>query len=152
DFEARQTPGGNPDFESVEDFDTLLPAENMAGVPCTATNQASCGRLDSDGKPELRNGHSTVPNEQNYSRWDRDNDATGSVEIERVNDVLELTRVGDSEAYVFDSSAYFPLDGRGQGDTCDNRPENAASSYLACCEAGAEADCNDRNFHFTTEL
>src|SRR5690606_15523559 len=60
DFEARQTPGGHPDFESVEDFNTLLPAENMAGVPCTATNQASCGRLDSDGKPELRNGHSTV--------------------------------------------------------------------------------------------
>ena len=148
DFKTDETSGGHPDFESVDSFDGLPDGHNLPGAPCTLSNQSSCGRLDAQGKPVLRTSHVTVESAQSFASWFRDADASGNVDIERIEDVLELERIGTSSSYIYDSTAHFPLDGRGHGETCAN--EAVRTENQSCCEAGGA--CEGRNFHFTTEL
>lgn len=151
DFKGRDEAGGHPHMRKVG---TAPPATGLdlgiAGTPCNTSNGSTCGRLDADGKPQCLGGdHPTIstsgsPNyPEAYSLWYRDtnsNNQTGANGTILMNpnpstvpaggDSITLTRDTSTNAYSFDSSAFFPLDGRGFGNTPGQ----------------------SHNFHFTTEL
>ncbi|HTQ03989.1 MAG TPA: DUF4215 domain-containing protein, partial [Polyangiaceae bacterium] len=149
DFKANGSTGGHPHFENVN-------ADNkgIAGQVCTTANQATCGRLDTEGKPVLATGtFSSIPGgtapstaSARYSTWYRDTNTLGYT-VSVLHDTLELTQQGDtsSDVYAYASSAYFPIDGLGNGNTCDD-----GEITNNCCNTGGA--CVGHNFSFTTEL
>jgi fibro-slime domain-containing protein len=144
DFKSNALSDGHPHFENV-----VANNKGIAGTSCAPGTQATCGRLDTAGKPLKATGtfSSITPtnNEatasQRFAAWYRDTNALG-ISVQPLPGTLQLTRIGASDAYEYSSSAYFPLDGRGFGTTCGNEVNPG------CC-SGA---CAGRNFGFTTEL
>ncbi len=152
DFTDRPVDGGHPHMRR---FLTSPPDAGVdRGIPgavCDTTNQATCGRLDLGGKPALdpdateatlETDHPTLySHAEAFSLWYRspntdaiegENGPIDVLHFSEVDDYLTLTQQGgaDSDVYSFGSSSFFPLDGRGHGDT----------------------PSQDHNFHFTTEL
>lgn len=158
DFKARAEEGGHPDFQWESNPFRL----GMPGPACTTQNSAACtqtpcqantcGRLDSDGKPVLRDTPASgrVTSAGTFGLWYRDTNPTalrgqnGPIEIDSVEDSLLLSRVGaaTSDVYSFDSGTHFPLNGRGFGTTCSDVVNPS------CCSGV----CAGRNYHFTSEL
>jgi fibro-slime domain-containing protein len=147
DFKANGAPtGGHPHFENVNEDN-----KGIAGQPCTAATQATCGRLDNQGKPVTAGGFSSIPGNGastsvlRYATWYRDTNTLG-FDVAAIKDSLTLTQIGgvNSETYEYASAAHFPIDGRGLGNTCGTEVSPA------CCNAGGV--CVGHNFSFTTEL
>ena len=117
DFLGNDLPNGHVDFENGNGGETGLV-------------QALLG---SDGKPVYAGGAGTVTTHGAgpFNQWYRD---TANVN-RTVAETLPMTRDPGTGSYVFDSNAFFPLDGRGwQSD-------------------GTEPSRNDgHNFSFTSEL
>lgn len=167
DFRARAAAGGHPDFQ----WQSNPTRKGIPGPVCTTANNTpcasapgatcpanTCGVLDADGKPVFHlTGDSSergrITNASTYALWYRntnsgnvmDNAGTTPIALETFEESLVLDRVGGatSDVYRYDSSAHFPLNGRGFGDTCDEVSPD-------CCNSGGV--CRDRNYHFTTEL
>ena len=111
-FEAgAPTPCGHPDFE-----DKNGGYLGLVGAPCTNTNQATCGTLDADGKPQLVIMNSDkVYSSASFAQWYRDVDGVNK----SIPGSIRLARQGVTGAnYAFDTTAFFPLDGdpRGYGN------------------------------------
>jgi fibro-slime domain-containing protein len=147
DFKVSGATNGHPHFEN-----SLADDKGIAGQPCTTANQASCGRLDSGGKPQTAGGFSSIPGgagastaPARFSTWYRDTNTLG-FDTSVVTDALTLTQVGGatSEVYEYQSAAQFPINGRGFGNTCGTELTGG------CCNTGGV--CLGRNYSFTTEL
>jgi fibro-slime domain-containing protein len=143
DFKQRSEAGGHPHMRVAN---TAPPADGtdqgIVGAVCRTGNAGSCGRLDADGKPQYdaAGSHPTVNFQSTnfpdaFRLWYRSsNDASiaganGAVQISALTDAITLTRE-PSGVYSYSNDAFFPLDGRGFGNT-PGQPHN---------------------FHFTTEL
>lgn len=116
DFMGRDLPDGHPDFEYVTGDDRGIVANN----------------LGSDGKPVYASSGTTpTTNGRTYfDQWYRDTAGVNMTIVE----TLTLNRT-DPGTFVFDSSSFFPLDGRGW------------------VGAGREpARTGGHNFHFTSEV
>jgi cysteine-rich repeat protein len=156
DFKARMDAGGHPHFKRNNEFGSGTDW-GITGQLCTTANYdappsaATCGLLDSDGKPRNVKGVSNtiVDNLSAFSLWYRDTNATSITGTNGViqmyanpgliaspttplatPDTLRLSRVGSTSAYQFLSSSFFNLDTRGFGLT----------------------PSQSHNFNFTTEL
>jgi len=118
-------PCGHPDFE-----DKNGAFQGLVGVPCTKTNQATCGVLGSNGKPTLVIFNSDrVFSADSFQQWYQDVPNVNK----GVDGSIRMTRQGiTGTAYAFDNSAFFPL---------DNDP-NGFGNYSN----------TGHDFHFTTEL
>ncbi|MEY4578049.1 MAG: hypothetical protein RL701_2752 [Pseudomonadota bacterium] len=148
DFKQRDEMGGHPHMLPKNGS---TPASGndpgIVGSVCNTSNGNTCGRLDADGKPQLTGNHATVNANDNYPNafalWYRDTNpnnvvgASGPImlnpnpaPVPADGDFLTLMRDGSTKAYSFDSGSFFPLNGRGFGNT-PGEPNN---------------------FHFTTEL
>jgi fibro-slime domain-containing protein len=148
DFKANgASSGGHPHFENVNENN-----KGIAGEPCTTANSGTCGRLDDQGKPTTAGGFSSIPggagpstSSARFATWYRNTNTLG-FDVSVVQDSLTLTQVGgaNSEVYEYSSSAHFPLNGRGLGNTCGNEVSPG------CCDNGGV--CVGRNYNFTTEL
>lgn len=148
DFKARPATGGHPDFEWA--IDKAQPG--LVGAACTSSNTATCGRLDSEGKPALdpASSYSSIINGASaFGLWYRDSNSSHVKDAAGANDIalsvvaktLRLTQnAAGSKDYVStnSSSSFFPL-----GNT-------EGLGY----EGGIYKDQNNtsRNFHFTSEL
>ncbi len=118
--------GESPDFQWLNGDDRDVP-----GVLCTAATAPSCGTLDVDGKPKLvKLAPATITSAATYATWYRDTPGL-NLHFDRS---LPLTRQGDG-SYVYNSDAFFPIDGVGLGN---NPPCGAASAV--------------HNFNFTSEI
>ena len=116
DFRANGAPtGGHPHFENVNQDN-----KGIAGQPCTTANQATCGRLDNQGKPVTAGGFSSRRGRRRgllrpctLATWYRNTNTLG-FDIAVVEDSLTLTQLGgvNSQTYEYASAAQFPLDGR----------------------------------------
>ncbi|HEX9620309.1 MAG TPA: DUF4215 domain-containing protein [Polyangiaceae bacterium] len=126
DFKADHQSGGHPDMERHIETETAIP-----GTVCTTANVDTCGRLDAEGKPVLRTSYNlgdnnrTITSAASYAQWYRNSGNN----IEFPNESLSLGRQGTTDVYAFDSSDFFPLNGRGYGNYSGGR-----------------------NFHFTSEI
>ena len=108
-FEAgAPDPCGHPDFE-----DKNGGFLGLVGAPCTKTNQATCGVLDSEGKPSLVNTASgKVYSVASFAQWYRDVAGVNK----GVDGSIRMARQGVTGAnYAFDTSTFFPLDGDPNG-------------------------------------
>jgi len=129
DFAANGTTGGHPHFENYNGSDQGIP-----GAACTNANQATCGRLDAEGKPQTAGTHPSIPGNTSgiarYATWYRDTNTLG-YNVATVQASLPLTQIGgvNSDVYEFSSANYFPLNG-----------------------IGLNTGVMGNNFHFTTEL
>jgi len=150
DFKANGSAGGHPHFENVNEDN-----KGIAGAVCTTGNTGTCGRLDAQGKPQTAGGFSSIPggggastDVARYATWYRDTNTLGFTEA-TLTDALTLNQIGgaNSDTYQFSSSAYFPIDGRGDGNTCGTEITAGANG---CCAAGQV--CVGHNYSFTTEL
>ncbi|HWP07269.1 MAG TPA: fibro-slime domain-containing protein, partial [Polyangiaceae bacterium] len=122
--------GGHPHFENVNSTQ-----KNIVGAPCTSSG--ACGRLDSLGKPFTAGGFASIPGTagptppahtdvQWFSTWYRDTAVFTGYDLSVVQGSLPLSQVGGttSDVYEYDSAtdatlnnAFFPLDGKGLGNT-----------------------------------
>jgi len=119
-------PCGHPDFE-----DKNANRLGLAGAACTKTNQATCGKLGANGKPQLDTTLNTgyVNSAASFQQWYQD--VTGV--NKGVDGSIRMTRQGTTGAsYTFDNPSFFPL---------DNDP-NGFGLYKT----------SGHDFHFTTEL
>jgi fibro-slime domain-containing protein len=146
DFKSDAATGGHDHFQNVLSND-----KGIAGTACTSATQATCGRLDSAGKPQKASGtfNSITPTSNNttatarYATWFRDTNTLG-YDVSVIRSSLLLNQVGGaaSDVYEYASAAYFPLNGLGHGTTCGNEVTPG------CCSGV----CAGRNYGFTTEL
>jgi fibro-slime domain-containing protein len=155
DFKRDSDAEGHPDFEYG-----VSSTLGIAGPACTKANNTkctdaagsacaanTCGFLDKDGKPVLHktgaaSGRGYISNANSFGLWYRDTNTLGVVDstsapqdptkVSVIPDVLRLTQSGGtgSNVYRFQSNNFFPLTGRGLGNTPGQT----------------------KNFHFTTEL
>jgi fibro-slime domain-containing protein len=149
DFQARNEPNGHPHMRQK----AVSPPNDgldlgIVGAVCNTQNSSMCGRLDVDGKPALVGTHPTVNTSSGnypeaFALWYRN---TNPLNIEGMSgviaiganpapapadgDFLTLTREGTTASYSFDSGSFYPLNGRGYGNT----------------------SMETNNYHFTTEL
>jgi fibro-slime domain-containing protein len=173
DFKAgNATAGdGHTDFQ----YKHLGHVAGITGAPCTASNTATCGRLDVDGKPALViNNQATtgILNANTFGLWFRDSNPN-AVKNHLNNTIamkapfvrtLPLTQTGGaaSEVYVYDSNGnnFYPLDGVANTygaigtevplcGTGNNGVTNVTGS--PACD-GCDGTCKAHNFNFTTEL
>jgi fibro-slime domain-containing protein len=109
DFKGADEVGGDPDFER----NPYGAESGLAGAVCTSSNQATCGTLDSDGKPQLLKVNPVyVTSAASYAEWYRDTPGVNKT----IPGSIRLTRQGTTGvSYAFDSSAFFPLDGNPNG-------------------------------------
>jgi len=136
DFKGRHEVGGHPHMRQVN---VSPPSSGLdlgiTGTVCNTANAASCGRLDAQGKPALAAGtHGTVNTAganypEAFALWYRDSNPTSIAGANGVIDMspnpgspaggdnLLLTRVGQTEAYTFDNTSFYPLNARGFGTT-----------------------------------
>lgn len=116
DFRGRDLPNGHPDFEHTVTSETGIVA----------------AQLGADGKPvySARANSPTTNGAVYFDQWYRDVPEVNRTELSRV----AMARQGNG-AYVFDSAAFFPLDGRGWQS--DGREPSRAGNH---------------NFDFTSEL
>jgi fibro-slime domain-containing protein len=160
DFKGRDESGGHPHMRKVG---TAPPATGLdlgiVGTVCNTTNGGTCGRLDSEGKPQLVGSHPTVTgmagdDAAEFALWYRDTNAAhlaganGEIQINANpatvpagGDAITLVRDTATNAYSFNSdmtptpgsnpAGFYPLNGRGFGTT---------------------AGQTTNNYHFTTEL
>ena len=116
---------------------------DMTGAVCNITNTATCGRLDSDGKPVLADtaaNTDTIPdNADAFGLWYRStnasalNGANGPIEIFDFGEDSFITLAQDAtnnDRYVFEDGSFYELDNEGFGNT-------PGSSH---------------NYHFTSEI
>jgi fibro-slime domain-containing protein len=115
DFRGVDLPGGHRDFEDVTGNDIGIVTNRLA-----------------DGKPVYANATGMTPTTHGRAGFDQWYRNTPGVNITYV-DRLTLGAMG-AGTYVFDSAAFFPLDGRG------------------FVMAGSEPVREGHNFHFTSEL
>ncbi|HEX2733363.1 MAG TPA: DUF4215 domain-containing protein, partial [Polyangiaceae bacterium] len=157
DFKPNTIAGGHPQFERTNAANAIT---GIVGPLCKlASDEPTCGRLDSARKPQKAAGSFTTifgtdPAAQtDFSYWYRDD--AGSYDVDVVHSSLALTQVtAGNDAYIFDrgddpanaNDGFFPLDGLGFGDYCDQVPGDT------CCTAAQATSCAGHNFHFTTEL
>ena len=121
-------PGESPDFQWLNGDDRGVP-----GVVCTSTNYntTGCGTLDAEGKPTLvKMPPATITSALTYATWYRDT-AGLNLHFDRS---LPLSRQADG-SYVYNSDAFFPIDGVGLG----NNPPCGANAIV-------------HNFNFTSEI
>ncbi|MBS2013967.1 MAG: DUF4215 domain-containing protein [Deltaproteobacteria bacterium] len=112
DFKGFGEAGGHPDFENYC-------CNSVKGLPKANLAADNAPELLSVGSPQ------TVDSAASFLDWYHDKAGVNSV----VLDKLTLTKQPD-DSYVFDSNSFFPLDGKGFGNT----PGQA------------------HNFHFTSEV
>lgn len=170
------TPGGHPDFQ----YNTFNQVLGITGDVCTSANTATCGRLDSQGKPVLiRTGQQDdtpgpgtngtgIMSSDTFGLWFRDTNPTdvagynGPIEITPFTRTLTLNQQGgaNSEVYSFSSGAFFPLAGTEGFGNIGNEVElcnvgmgtnNGVRNQANNCN-GCGATCRSRNFGFTSEL
>ncbi len=131
-------PSGHPDFQTTNGAKS-----GMVGALYTASDPATVGTLDADGKPVLKctSGLDTcrATSAATFAQWYRDLPGNPGPRVNHTfvqNLTLNLVGGGTSDPrYVFDSSAWFPLTGLGFGN-----------------QWATNEDGGDRNFHFTSEL
>ncbi|MFO0666386.1 MAG: fibro-slime domain-containing protein [Polyangiaceae bacterium] len=123
DFKPATDPGGHPDFQ----YDVFGPELGIVaptlGSDLKPVYNAAAGQIAGGGIPGAPNVHSTHGGAA-FDQWYRD---TPNV---NVRELYVLPVIDENGKQVFDSTAFFPLDGKGFGNTGD---------------AG-------HNFHFTFEL
>ncbi|HEY4106445.1 MAG TPA: DUF4215 domain-containing protein, partial [Polyangiaceae bacterium] len=109
DFMGADETGGDSDFER----NPYSGESGLAGAVCSNTNQATCGTLDVDGKPQLLKANPVnVTSVASYAEWYRDTPGVNKT----IASSIRLTRQGATGViYAFDSSAFFPLDGNPNG-------------------------------------
>jgi fibro-slime domain-containing protein len=118
DFRGHDLPDGHPDFENLNTSDrNMLAAE-----------------LGADGKPVYRLGATgstpSTHGQAAFDQWYRDVEGVNMTDVQ----TMTLRRTGEG-TYVYDNTAFFPLDGRG---------------FVA---AGTEpARTGGHNFNFTSEV
>ena len=86
-------------------------------------------RLGADGKPVCVGGSEAMPDCATFHSWYND---VPDVSMPFLDITISPKKQGD--VYVFSSSSYFPIDGRGFGDS------------------GVDDDGVSHNYHFTTEI
>jgi fibro-slime domain-containing protein len=169
DFKSARADNGHPDFM----YDDLSQVRGITGDACTSANAATCGRLDSQGKPVLiRTGQQSttgIASADSFSLWYRSTNPTGIdgfhgdisiAEISGPNVLLTLTQQGGatSEVYTFDSNGnnFYPINGQGHGNlSSENNIFCGNNGVLNQVDAGCKCEggsCLNRNFGFTTEL
>jgi cysteine-rich repeat protein len=172
DFKAgNATSGdGHTDFQ----YQHLDHFAGITGAPCTNANQATCGRLNTLGKPALIVNNQTetgILNADTFALWYANNNS-GNVQNHLGNVIamkspavktLTLTQTpAGSETYVFDSMGnnFYPLladntEGYGPIGTevalCNNGAGVTNVTGQPACD-GCDATCRARNYNFTTEL
>lgn len=170
------TAGGHPDFQ----YNTYSQVRGITGDACTAANAATCGRLDTEGKPPLiRTGQQTnatgtstgtgILSADTFGLWYRSTNPTnvvgynGAIQISPFVKTLTLTQQGGatSEVYAYSSGNFYPL-GQNEGygrigaevPLCNNNNQGANTgvrNQVNNCN-GCDGTCQDRNFGFSSEL
>jgi fibro-slime domain-containing protein len=159
------TPGGNPDFQ----YKHLNHVPGIAGPACTTSNQATCGRLDVDGKPALvidNQATTGIASSATFGLWFRDTNPknvvgyNGAIQIAPFTRVLTLTQsAAGSDVYTFDANgAFYPILGsEGFGNIgaevalCNDGAGVTNTTSSPKCDT-CDATCMSRNYGFTTEL
>jgi fibro-slime domain-containing protein len=158
--------GGHPDFQ----YQHLNHVPGIAGAACTTSNTATCGRLDSSGKPALViNNRSTtgIRDAGTFGLWFRDQNTAGLthnglIQVTPFERTLTLTQAAPgSLSYAFQDTGFYPLSGTGFGAIGAEVPRcNAGggpntgvtnTTGSPACD-GCNATCQARNYGFTTEL
>jgi fibro-slime domain-containing protein len=171
DFKAgnAKSNDGHPDFQ----YQHLQHVAGITGAPCTSANQASCGRLDAQGKPVLvvdDQATTGIMSSDTFKLWYRDNN-NGNVKNHLGNNIamqapfvrtLTLTQQGaaNSEVYQYNSGGnnFYPLEGLGYGpivpeiDTCNGGAGVTNVTGFPACDNDCDATCRGRNYSFTSEL
>jgi fibro-slime domain-containing protein len=111
DFRGANEPGGHPDFESVVDGRTGLDLNSVSDT------------LGSDRKPVFNGPSKSTTTKANFDQWFRDTPGVNKTERVTLPFVIEA-----SGRTTFDSAAFFPLDGKGFGNT-PNQPHNFSFTY-----------------------
>jgi fibro-slime domain-containing protein len=164
--------GGHPDFQ----YGWRNHVPGIPGDVCETADDGACGRLDSEGKPDLFAGNvrndTGILSSATYDLWFRSSNGpnttgnNGIIQIQPFTRTLTLTQsMTDDESYGYASTSFFPLEAEttdfgpvsGELGTCDaangaptqsTPPANNCDIY---CNPGA-GQCRERNYHFTTEL
>lgn len=121
DFRGKDQPDGHPDFQS---YRAPEPTKGLVAAELGADRKPVFASTTGDGT----NGQQ-LTSKESFDQWYRN--------TEGVNFPVEFTlplRPRDNGVLTFSSNAFFPLDGKGFGDS------------------GKDEDGNDHNFHFTFEL
>ncbi|HOU92495.1 MAG TPA: DUF4215 domain-containing protein, partial [Polyangiaceae bacterium] len=149
DFKGTNESGGHPHMKRTwQDAPNDTPPysgddRGIVGAVCTAANQASCGRLNSVGNPQLaaytnlQTQHPTIYwHPEDFDMWygttTSGTGQNGAIQVAVLDGVLPLTH-GSGESYSFSDSTFFPL--------------NGVSGSL-----GATPGQGTNDFHFTTVL
>jgi fibro-slime domain-containing protein len=154
--------GGNPDFQ----YKFLNHVAGITGAPCTTANQATCGKLDVDGKPTLvlsNQATTGIRGADTFGLWYRDANTNNvqyngkTILVEPLVRTLTLTQSAPaSPAYVFNADAFFPLDGLGYGPIGTEVPQCAGgvtnTTGSPPCDTNCDATCLAHDYGFTTEL
>ena len=155
--------GGNPDFQ----YKFLEHVAGITGAPCTTKNQATCGKLDADGKPNLvvdNQATTGIRGSDTFGLWYRNANTANvkyggkTIVVAPFTRTLTLTQSPpQSGNYVFDSNALFPLDDVGWGPIGTEVPLCAGgvtntTGFPPCDTDCGTVACRAHNFGFTTEL
>jgi fibro-slime domain-containing protein len=111
DFRGADEPGGHPDFESVVDGRTGLDLNSVSET------------LGADRKPVFNGPSKSTTTKANFDQWFRDTAGVNKTERITLPFVIEA-----SGRTTFDSAAFFPLDGKGFGNT-PNQTHNYGFTY-----------------------
>jgi len=126
DFKGKNVPGGHPDFEAYSGSD--------------ASEGIVKDILGDDQKPVYANSGPFIDaknGQQTTSKADFDQWYRGTAKVNKPYQVYFYFEP-NGNVLTFDSSAFFPLDGKGWGNSCT--------------EEGATCKKQDHNFGFTTEV
>jgi cysteine-rich repeat protein len=112
DVKGSDEVGGHPDFEHINQSE-----QGLVGAVCTNLNQASCGSLNTSGKPQLlKTSPVTIKDATSFATWYLQDTANSPPINKTIPGSLTLARQGVTGAvYAFDSSSFFPLDGNSLG-------------------------------------
>jgi fibro-slime domain-containing protein len=162
-------PGGHPDFQ----HSWAGSVTGIAGVVCTSSNTATCGKLDTAGKPVLGlavPSTAAIRDASTFGLWYRSVNSDGvthnghPIQIWPHTSKLTLTQSTPfSPTYVFEQQDFFPLDGMGYGSIgaevplCKVKGKEGVTTVASppdgnCCECDTASGCRGHNFGFTTEL
>jgi fibro-slime domain-containing protein len=170
DFKGIDESGGHPHMKEDGNVMGTFPAQGtdpgITGTVCKTTNGSTCGRLDSEGKPQLVGTHPTVTGNLSndaaaFALWYRDTNAghvqaasggdvqiaANPVTVPAGGDAITLVRDADTNAYSFDSAAFYPL-----GDNNANPLSGKTPSAPMPQRGFLNTPGQTKNFHFTTEL
>jgi fibro-slime domain-containing protein len=127
DFKSAAANNGHPDFM----YDNLDYTAGITGAQCKSANAATCGRLNTQGKPALAAGLDRavtgIRDAASFKMWYVDGNPDnvqafqgGAVSTATLSRTLTLTQTGGdaSEVYVYNSNGnnFYPINGAGLGN------------------------------------